>query len=77
MTIIRHNNHTALCRKCGQWHKLEYQIQKNNTKHLVYRCVNKKGKKQAAEFLSFIDNLPIPSYHSTNPNIKQLNLVGE
>lgn len=74
MSTINHKKLSALCKRCSSWHPLEYQIQKNKTIHLVYRCINRKNKKFAAEFLPFENNLPIPSYFTHN--INQLNLFG-
>lgn len=58
------NTHT--CKYCYKEHLLEYQIQKNLTYHLVYKCPFRKGNKkyQVAEFLSYVPNLNIPAYPS-------------
>ena len=56
------------CKLCGKMHPLEYQIQKNNTKHLVYRCPFRKQKfvNKAVEFLPMREGLPISSFFSDN-----------
>lgn len=62
------------CRKCYRMHKLEYQVQRNGTKHLVYRCTNTKKKYlHATEYLTFIENLPIESYFTTDREEKSIN----
>lgn len=54
---------TAFCKKCTHWHPLEYQVQRNGTKHLVYRCDSRKRKVlRATEFLPFVPGLSIPVY---------------
>ncbi len=56
-------NTKVTCKLCNQLHELEYQFQRNTTKHLVYRCSNRKySKDKAVEFLPMRENLPIKSY---------------
>lgn len=51
-----------ICKKCGKFHALEYQIQSNGTKHLVIRCLSKKGKLYPVHYYPFEDGLPLKTY---------------
>lgn len=66
---------THICKYCKEEHLLEYQVQKNNSKHLVYKCPKRKGnhKYKAAGYLPYVPNLPIkesPAYKSNKQYYK-------
>lgn len=45
---------TIKCRKCGAQHSLKYQLQVNDSLHLIYQCEG------ATIYAPFVPNLDIP-----------------
>ncbi len=62
------------CTDCNLSHKLYYQMQKNNTKHLIMLCPQTTGKSLKTIFLPFISDLPIEILNSKSLEYKELKI---